>query len=558
MKAKKLLSLLCSAVLAFGAVALPIGGKPLIDTQIEADAFITSGDWSYGEVYDNGKKCAIISRYMGDSSATHVTVPYMIDGLKVTRLSGQVFYYNSKITEVTLPSSVKIIYPTAFRGMPNLEKIGLNNNPNFEFTGGVLYARDRDKNNQDDEDDTDSVMRGYYNGNEVKKSVIYCASKSKQIEIPNGVTTIEDTAFESCENLEHVILPNTITAIGEYAFYRCTSLQDITIPYGTNYIGDYAFSECKALRKVDFPSTLEYIGSYAFRACFSLKHVHIPDGVDYIAPNAFSGQYEEGDLTIYGSEDNEQARESAEDSGCNYVTPTTGEDGTLSFGDFTHDPDDPFDHSYVLTATVPPTCTTPGGLAGICFCGYRYFQQIPPTGHAYVLQSVDADGTAHYKCSVCGEEKIVKTGVVMVISDKIGKDQAHNYSGLDITVFDSEGQVAKDADVNGTSKAAVESLEDGKYLALVSMAGFVPRTVEFSVTDGQAEEVDAELHRTGDITGDGNLNAADLLRAKSHIKGINSLEDYDYDCANVDENDKLNAADLLQMKAHVKGVNKLW
>ena len=577
---KKILSLICSAALAISAVALPIGGKTIFD-DIKVNAaevedrtpyeWFDEGDWQCCFVKEDGKTRVWLNLYRNETEK-NVVVPSMIRGYKVTRMREGLFHtsHELEMTDITIPSSINCIEGGAFyQQCANLRRIHLINNPNFEFKNGILYGRNVTKVSGV------KYSLGYEGAKEyeIKKSVIKCVSQNPQVEIEAGVDIIDDFAFDNAygelEKLQHVIMPAGIKVIGFSAFNGCSGLQEANIPYGCEIINQSAFTSCWELKNVSLPSTLKYIGNEAFSGT-DLKSVYVPESVEWIGWHAFTNVGEIGgmlnnDVKIYGNykepsedgESNNPAEQYCEnDSKAEYAN-ATDKDGNFIIN-ATHDPDDPFDHSYVLTATVPPTCTTPGGLAGICFCGYSYFQQLPPIGHAYALQGVDADGTVHYKCTVCNEEKSVRTGVVMVISDKIGKDQTHDYSALDITVFDSEGQAAKDADVNGTSKAAVEDLEDGKYTALVSMTGFVSRTVEFNVTDGKADEVDAELHMTGDITGDGNLNASDLLKVKAHIKGVSTLEDYDYDCANIDENDKLNASDLLKMKAHIKGVSRLW
>ena len=46
---------------------------------------------------------------------------------------------------------------------------------------------------------------------------LFCGSKIQKVEIPEGVETIEESAFKSCKSLEQIELPESITKIGQDA-----------------------------------------------------------------------------------------------------------------------------------------------------------------------------------------------------------------------------------------------------------------------------------------------------------------------------------------------------
>ena len=50
-----------------------------------------------------------------------------------------------------------------------------------------------------------------------------------EVEVPEGVTKIDDSALKRYYGLEKIILPNSLTEIGEYAFKECTSLKSICL-----------------------------------------------------------------------------------------------------------------------------------------------------------------------------------------------------------------------------------------------------------------------------------------------------------------------------------------
>ena len=68
--------------------------------------------------------------------------------------------------------------------------------------------------------------------------------------IPYGVTRIEDSAFEECEELINLFVPSSVISIGESAFAYCENLIDVTIPNSITHIDHAAFYGCESLTNV--------------------------------------------------------------------------------------------------------------------------------------------------------------------------------------------------------------------------------------------------------------------------------------------------------------------
>lgn len=65
------------------------------------------------------------------------------------------------------------------------------------------------------------------------------------LEIPDGMTSIEARTFSHCLSLTSIKIPNTVISIGEYAFCNCHNLTSTTIPSSVTSIGEGAFLNCR-------------------------------------------------------------------------------------------------------------------------------------------------------------------------------------------------------------------------------------------------------------------------------------------------------------------------
>ena len=111
-------------------------------------------------------------------------------------------------------------------------------------------------------------------------------SNIRSVKIPQGVTSIGESAFRECSALEKVNIPNAITSIGNSVFYGCSVLDNVNIPVGVTSIGKYAFTSC-ALTNVTIPQSVTSIGDDAFAHCEKLDSLTINDAATSIGDWAF-------------------------------------------------------------------------------------------------------------------------------------------------------------------------------------------------------------------------------------------------------------------------------
>ena len=109
----------------------------------------------------------------------------------------------------------------------------------------------------------------------------------RSINIPVGVTEIPTDAFALATGLKTVILPETVTTIGDWAFDMCGSLEEAIMSDNVMTIGDGAFNECKFLKEITIPAGVTEIKYATFNECINLQFVNWHDGITYIGERAF-------------------------------------------------------------------------------------------------------------------------------------------------------------------------------------------------------------------------------------------------------------------------------
>lgn len=136
--------------------------------------------------------------------------------------------------------------------------------------------------------DISGTITGYANYDNTK-----AISNTKNIEsiiFGNKVTSIEECAFMSCENITSVSIPSSVKSIGHLAFGR-SSITNLVLPEGLTTLGEGAFTESK-VKTVSLPKTLTSVGRCSFQNCPELEEVVIHEGVTEIKPYAFCGDHE--------------------------------------------------------------------------------------------------------------------------------------------------------------------------------------------------------------------------------------------------------------------------
>lgn len=106
------------------------------------------------------------------------------------------------------------------------------------------------------------------------------------VTIPEGYDRVGDEAFAN-SSITNVNFPNSLTLIGESAFENCTNIATLTFNEGLLNIGKKAFMDLKSLTALNFPSTLKIIHDEAFRNCY-VYDLKFNAGLKFIGKGAFA------------------------------------------------------------------------------------------------------------------------------------------------------------------------------------------------------------------------------------------------------------------------------
>ena len=107
----------------------------------------------------------------------------------------------------------------------------------------------------------------------------------RSVDIPQGVTSIGNHAFEECFALEEVTIPQSVTSIGLIAFGSCCKLTTLSLGENVETIGGGAFFRCSSLSNITIPKKVKVIESgysgtpsfyRTFAYCSSLKYIILP------------------------------------------------------------------------------------------------------------------------------------------------------------------------------------------------------------------------------------------------------------------------------------------
>ena len=209
--------------------------------------------------------------------------------VQVSALGDNCFNGCTKLTSITIPTSVTIMASSCFYNCSSLVSITIPNSvisigySCFEICTSLTSI---------------TIPSGI---NILPINCFLGCSKLGSITIPNSVTTIGSSCFYNCSSLLSISIPTSVISIGNNCFYNCTKLASITIPNSVTTIGTSCFHNCISLDSIIMPSSINILGNNCFYNCTSLDSITIPTNIVRIGNNCFYNCAKLASITIPNS-----------------------------------------------------------------------------------------------------------------------------------------------------------------------------------------------------------------------------------------------------------------
>ena len=372
------------------------------------------------------------------------------------------------------------------------------------------------------------------------------------MEIPDYENVDDLPWYNDIDSIKAIVIQDGLTSIGNSAFRECTNLERVTIPSSVTSIGDSVFQGCNSLKGVTIPESVTSIGESAFCGCSSLKAVVVLEGVT-IADHSF-----DSGVTVYrlswtrdafpydGSDKKNEIRNSIIVS-CELDALREGQDYTVTFYygnmevDEVREPgdyrarititNDALETSHIFTIYRTLSQDNDGYYQISSYDELLLFASIVNGTHPSIAQNTGANGKLMNDIDANASAQQGNW-------TPIGKDDNHPYTGT----FDGQGYVIKGLTYNNSvndyvglfgylgEKGLVQNvgLEAGSMTGGANVGGVVGYVQGSTVTN---------CYNTGAVTGNGRESCVGGIVGCVYDRGGTSEVTNCYNTGNITGND---------------------
>lgn len=554
-----------------------------INTLIIPDTVTTIGKGAFAsckdltEVYIGDKVTDIPNSCFNRCEALYkVTV-----GKKVTRIGEYAFSYslsNDRYdADIILPANVMAIEKSAFEGCSGIATLSVYNT-SCEINSNAFYRCSR------------FTLKGY-NGS-TAEAFAKSASNVIFTSLTGGTTGDEEkyddlrytiiggkvhiTAYVGSEN-DKVIVPSKIggkdvIAIDANAFLRCDAVT-VILPETIEVISERAFAGCSKLRTIVILDKCRSIDSTSFNDTTSLtirglrnSYVQMYASDKNITFSALSDSEYKCLSGTHGETRTDKREATCKEEGYERTICTV-------CGEIIKETKlpKPTSHTYE-TKTVAPTCTEKGYTLHTCkSCGDSYKDnETAVLGHKWgewytlVKPTYTSDGTKTRHCTNTGCEETQTEVIPALTLNSFDEILEGMETEFEVITKYSDGEAIKlfSGFAEKSDCTRYTELFDPQYnIKLLGSNGFT-KTSGYIATGDRFVLIDADgniidtltVVVTGDVTGDGRVNAADYIAQRRSILGITNLNIANQTAADVNGNGKIQANDYIKLRRYILGM----
>ena len=269
-----------------------IGSWPFYDSNIENVYISDLAAWC--NIESGWERSSGTKLYLnGNEIVGDVVLPEGIE-----RVGYNALYYCDQITSITIPSTVTTIDESAFEYCTSLKSVTFANNSQLKIIGRDAFSHTGLTSFTIPDGVTTIGLFAFS----------YCNNLTSLV-VPNSVSSVGQDPCIGCENLNvyitdmkawcnissnwgslcgdsgnlylnnelvtNLVIPDGVTSINDCAFEGCASIVSVTIPNSVQVIGFHAFYDCINLESIMIGNGLQEIGSWVFTNCTSLKTIRI-------------------------------------------------------------------------------------------------------------------------------------------------------------------------------------------------------------------------------------------------------------------------------------------
>lgn len=207
---------------------------------------------------------------------------------QITEIQSWAFMNCTSLKSVTIPENVTSVQGGAFYGCSALKEVTVNSPAAIANSPYKAYNAIHEKFGQQV---THYILGDNFTS--VPDSLFAGCTNLQKVTLSPNITSIGNGAFANCTGLDTIVIPAEIKQIAANAFAGCTNLKTVVI--NSSAIFNQTFTESRSLKDIFGEQVTTYvlgdsittIGGYTFAGCANLTNVIIGKNVKTIQNYAF-------------------------------------------------------------------------------------------------------------------------------------------------------------------------------------------------------------------------------------------------------------------------------